>query len=111
MEWGPAEIEPLLRACPALLARYYPEEAESAVKGHDGLAYTEFERAHRAAVVTAFVNSFEFRSGVVRQYYGSLLHRPAPVSAAEVALWANSPLDILGMKAAFASTGDFYANG
>lgn len=51
--WGREQCERLLRAVPSLLARYYPEEAQSAIRGYDGLPYSAFEASYRKGVVAA----------------------------------------------------------
>jgi hypothetical protein len=65
----------------------------------------------REAVVAGFVNSAEFRGNAVRQFYTDLLHRPTAPPSAEVANWVNTPLDILSIEVAFASSGEYYLNG
>jgi hypothetical protein len=40
-----------------------------------------------------------------------MLHRTAAPTAAEVAGWVSSGLDILGIEVALASSGEFFANG
>jgi hypothetical protein len=48
--WGPLQIEPLLRAVPALLARYYPEAARALLPGYDGVDFRELAAHYRAKV-------------------------------------------------------------
>lgn len=49
--WGQAKIEELLRLCPALLARYYPDAARPLLDGFDGADFREFARSYREKVV------------------------------------------------------------
>jgi hypothetical protein len=83
----------------------------------------------RSQVAGALLGSGEFRGRLVRRLYGEtavaseaylrsvattapdMLHRPAGTSAAEVAAWANSTLDLLSMESGMASTDEFFAKG
>ncbi|MFN7146561.1 MAG: hypothetical protein ACK4YP_22490, partial [Myxococcota bacterium] len=49
--WGQARIEQLLRQCPALLARYYPEEARAYLPGYDGADFATLAARYREKVV------------------------------------------------------------
>jgi 3',5'-cyclic AMP phosphodiesterase CpdA len=49
--WGQAKIEELLRLCPALLARYYPDAARPLLDGFDGADFRELARSYREKVV------------------------------------------------------------
>jgi hypothetical protein len=75
----------------------------------------------RAGVAIEFLASTEFRSDVVTQLYTStpvvtnlyvtLLDRPSPPSAGEVAGWANTNLDLLSIEVLFAGSGEYFLNG
>ncbi len=78
----------------------------------------------RLAVASAFLLSAEARGEAVDELYGNplpagtvasvlpdLLHRATPSSAAEVAGWLATGLDLLGLEAAFAGSAEFYNNG
>jgi hypothetical protein len=79
----------------------------------------------RAMVANDFVMSSEFRGDVVEQMYGfttqppasvasllpDLLNRSSPPSAAEVAGWVHSGLDVLSIEAAIAGGGEFIGGG
>lgn len=45
--WGQTEIVELLRKCPPLLARYYPEEARAYLPGYDGTDFTTLATRYR----------------------------------------------------------------
>jgi hypothetical protein len=64
-----------------------------------------------AGVASAFRSSMEFRTDVVTGLYTSLLDRTTAPSAAEVAGWVNSSLDILSIDVAFASSREYFQNG
>src|SRR5262249_23737843 len=61
----------------------------------------------RSIVATAFVNSQEFRSDVIRGYYMSILHRSTSPAAAEVNGWAISGLDFSDIRIAFETSAEF----
>jgi hypothetical protein len=67
----------------------------------------------RAAVVTAFVSSSEYRANAVRGFYTDLLHRTAATMPpdSEVLAWVNSPFDLLTIEIAITTSDDFYRNG
>jgi hypothetical protein len=65
----------------------------------------------RAGVALEFEESAEFRNDVVRGLYGVFLDRLAPPSAAEIAPWVNSGLDLLSLETALASSGEYFQNG
>lgn len=46
-------LDALIRACPVLLARYYPAEAVGSIRGYDGLSYADFEAGYRKAIAAA----------------------------------------------------------
>ncbi len=48
--WGPTAIEPLLRAVPALLARYFPDAARALLDGYDGFDFRAFTAQYRAKI-------------------------------------------------------------
>jgi hypothetical protein len=62
-------------------------------------------------VATAFLTSMEYRTDVVTGFYSSLLDRTTTPSAAEVAAWVNSGMDVLGIDVAFASSSEFVQHG
>ena len=64
-----------------------------------------------AAVAAGFVHSTEFRSEQVAGYYSSILHRQSPASELEVALWANSAVDLTAIRVAFEASPEFYLRG
>jgi hypothetical protein len=68
-------------------------------------------RFGRAALARSFLTSAEYRTLIVTQMYISLLHRQSSPSAAEVAGWVNSGLDILRIRIAFTASAEFQANG
>jgi predicted MPP superfamily phosphohydrolase len=49
--WGPFDIEKLLRECPSLLARYYPEEARAYLPGYDGTDFNTLAARYRDKVI------------------------------------------------------------
>jgi hypothetical protein len=49
-QWGNGHIGVLLRQCPALLARYYPQEARAYVPGYDGADFGAFVARYREKV-------------------------------------------------------------
>jgi hypothetical protein len=65
----------------------------------------------RQFVALGFTQSGEYRTAVVTELYFSLLHRTAPPSQAEVNGFVSSGVDILGIEAAIAGSGEFYING
>ena len=65
----------------------------------------------RGGVINAILSSVEARSNQTLELYVTLLHRSGRPSAAEIASWANSPLDLLSMEAQFAGSQEFYLNG
>jgi 3',5'-cyclic AMP phosphodiesterase CpdA len=48
--WGPRAIEPLLRAVPALLARYFPDAARPLLDGYEGFDFRAFAAQYRAKI-------------------------------------------------------------
>jgi hypothetical protein len=62
----------------------------------------------RATVALAFLLSPEYRSMVVQADYTQILRRPTPPSAAEVAGWVNSGLDITTIRIGFEASVEFY---
>jgi hypothetical protein len=67
--------------------------------------------AGRAGVALGFVDGPEYRGDVVTGFYSSLLDRTTAPSAAEVAGWVNSGLDILSIEVAFASSHEYFLDG
>ena len=65
-------------------------------------------RIGRAGVALAFLTSGEYRTDVVLDDYSTLLRRPTPPTAAEVANWVKSSLDITGIRIAFEGSVEFY---
>jgi hypothetical protein len=65
--------------------------------------------AGRSQVALSVLLSPEFRTDVVEEYYGVLLHRVA--SPGEVSGWVDSGLSLLDIRVAFESTPEFFANG
>jgi hypothetical protein len=63
----------------------------------------------RSSVALGFLQSQEFRTDVFRDYYNTLLHRPADPT--ELAVWVNSSLDLRGVRAGFEASDEFFANG
>jgi hypothetical protein len=57
----------------------------------------------------SFLQSTEYRTDVVEGYYTSLLHRSG--SAAEVAGWVNSALDLRTIRMDFEDSAEFFVNG
>jgi hypothetical protein len=57
----------------------------------------------------SFLQSTEYRTDVVQGYYTSLLHRSG--SAAEVANWVNSGLDLHTIRMGFEGSAEFFLNG
>jgi virginiamycin B lyase len=65
----------------------------------------------RAGIVAGFVGSFEYRRDVVFLYYLGLLDRVLfPPTAAELASWANSPLDLYSIRLAFETSAEYWNN-
>jgi uncharacterized protein YkwD len=52
----------------------------------------------RAGVALEFIDSFEYRADAVAADYVNLLHRRRPPTAAEVAPWAQSPLNLTEIR-------------
>lgn len=48
--WGQTEIENLLRKCPSLFARYYPEEARAYLPGYDGTDFGTLATQYREKI-------------------------------------------------------------
>jgi hypothetical protein len=65
----------------------------------------------RTGVAQQLEASDEFRTGEIEDDYVTLLHRPAPPSAAEVSGWVGSGLDILTLDTYFAASQEFQMNG
>jgi hypothetical protein len=65
----------------------------------------------RASVALGILGSPEYRTDVVTQFYGTLLHRLTAPGASEVAGWVNSGLDILAIEVAFGSSPEYFQNG
>lgn len=66
----------------------------------------------RDGVALAFLGSPEFRGNFVRALYGNaLLDRPTAPSAAEVAGWVNSGLDLLTIQTEMAASTEYFQNG
>jgi hypothetical protein len=66
----------------------------------------------RTGVALGFLESQEFRGAFVRQAYGNdLLDRPTAPSAAEVAGWINSGLDLLTIQTVMAASMEYFQNG
>jgi hypothetical protein len=51
--WGQVQIEQLLRLCPALLARYYPDAARPLLDGFEGFDFREFSASYREKIAIA----------------------------------------------------------
>src|SRR5262249_539012 len=64
----------------------------------------------RAAVALGFLGSVEYRTEVVDQLYTTLMDRPTPPAAAEVAWWANSGLGMLAIETGFAASPEYFQN-
>jgi hypothetical protein len=76
----------------------------------------------QAGVAQAFLVSTEFRSDVVRSFYGDptltpvpflpflpdLLHRTSAPSASDVSTWVNSGLDLSTVEIGFAGSPEFF---
>jgi hypothetical protein len=65
----------------------------------------------RLAVAAGFLHSGEYRADVVGLYYSVLLHRQSAPSAAEVAYWASSGLDLTDIRVGFEASNEFLVNG
>jgi hypothetical protein len=79
----------------------------------------------RSAVATSFLGSPEFRSAVVRTFYGvpslgvlpldpfrvNLLHRTISLGSGELAGWVNSAQDLRTIEAGFLGSQEFFVNG
>jgi uncharacterized protein (TIGR03118 family) len=65
----------------------------------------------RAGVALQILQSQEYRTAVVTGLYTSFLDRATPPSAAEVAGWVNSGLDLLTIQVMMASSSEYYQNG
>jgi hypothetical protein len=65
--------------------------------------------AGRAQVAMGFLQSAEFRTDLVEEYYRVLLHRDG--SPGDVSGWVNSGLGLLDLRVAFESQPEFFANG
>jgi uncharacterized repeat protein (TIGR01451 family) len=66
----------------------------------------------RAGVAPMFLGSQEFRGDFVTQQYGNvLLDRPTGPSAAEVAGWGNSSLDMATIQTAMAASMEYFQDG
>jgi hypothetical protein len=63
----------------------------------------------RAGVATAFVDSIEFREGVVAAFYVNLLSRPADLAG--LIAWASSNLDLQQIREAFLASDEAFMNG
>jgi hypothetical protein len=74
-------------------------------------ATTQAAQIGCGGVAEEFLFSQEYRGQQVADDYASLLHRPAPVTAAEVSFWAAGGLDLLALDAVFAGTQEFQQNG
>ena len=78
----------------------------------------------RGGVANDFTQSAEFRGDVVQQLYGAtpavgasvasifpnLLHRSISPTAAEVASWVNSGMDVLSIEVSFGQSTEFFSN-
>jgi hypothetical protein len=64
-----------------------------------------------AQAVLGFLTSPEFRMHYVNDLYTDLLHRNGDTSQDELAGWVNTSDDLLQIRAAFAASPEFYANG
>jgi hypothetical protein len=62
----------------------------------------------RATVALAFLLSPEYRTTVVLADYSTVLRRPASPTAAEVAGWVNSGVDITTIRIGFEASVEFY---
>jgi hypothetical protein len=52
--WGQTELESLLRKCPPLLARYYPEEARAYLSGYDGTDFGTLATRYRQKIAIVY---------------------------------------------------------
>jgi hypothetical protein len=67
--------------------------------------------AGTAVVAAGFVYSSEFRLDDVGAYYTTLLHRQTATSAAELAFWAASTLDLTSIRVGIEASLEFFLNG
>ncbi|HLN29644.1 MAG TPA: DUF4214 domain-containing protein [Gemmataceae bacterium] len=72
---------------------------------------TQLPTLGRNGVVAGIVGSAEYRTDEVLGLYVTLLHRQGRPSAAELAFWANSNLDLLSIEVQFTGSQEFYTNG
>jgi uncharacterized protein YkwD len=67
--------------------------------------------AGTAVVAAGFVYSTEFRLDDVGACYATLLHRQTATSAAELAFWAASTLDLTSIRVGIEASPEFFLNG
>jgi hypothetical protein len=72
---------------------------------------TQLPALGRNGVVADIIGSAEYRTDEVLGLYVTLLHRQAQPSAAELAFWANSNVDLLSIEVQFTGTQEFFVNG
>jgi hypothetical protein len=60
-------------------------------------------------IAQGFLGSSEFRTDQIKDYYDTLLHRPA--DPAGLNYWLSSNLDINAIRLAFEDSAEFYSNG
>jgi uncharacterized protein YkwD len=65
----------------------------------------------RPALIQSILNSSEYRTDIVRSYYSGLLHRSTAPTAAEIAGWVNSGLDLITIRMNFEASAEFALNG
>jgi hypothetical protein len=120
-----------LAAAPASRSANYAEALYQFVLGRAanateiGFWVAQLPAMGRSAVAASFLNSAELRQDVVKSLYFSdpanqtlplpslapnLLHRTSPPSAAELAGWAATGMDLLGIEAAIAGSAEAFSN-
>jgi hypothetical protein len=80
--------------------------AQSEIEGHVAELNSG---ASPARVALNFLDSPEFRTDLVVEYYGTLLHRTA--TASEISGWVGSRLDAFEIRIGFESSPEYFANG
>ena len=65
----------------------------------------------RFAVALGIQQSAEYRARPVARFYNTLLNRQTPAPQDGIDFWVGTGLDILSVKAGFASSAEFFING
>jgi FG-GAP-like repeat/Domain of unknown function (DUF4214)/Putative Ig domain len=69
----------------------------------------EFQKVGQQKLALIFLQSTEYRTDTVADYYTSLLDRPG--GAAEIASWVNSSLDLRAIRSGIESSQEFFSKG